>query len=270
MTAGTRLNGKIALVVGGGQTLGETTGNGRATAMRFAQEGARVMVADRCIDAAEATAALIRDAGGEAVAAPADVTDEASLRALVGLVQARWGRIDILHNNVGVSVEAGDAPLESITGEVLDRLFAINLRGLVLTCKHVVPGMVAQRGGAIVNIASTAAVSSNPLVGYKATKAGVIAFTQQLANRYAADGVRANSILPGLLDTPMGVDVRVAELGRPRAEIVAERDRRVPLRGRMGTAWDVANAALFLASDEAGFITGIALAVDGGALARVG
>jgi NAD(P)-dependent dehydrogenase (short-subunit alcohol dehydrogenase family) len=265
-----RLDGKIALVVGGGQTEGLTTGNGRATALRFAQEGARVMVADRSLDAAEATAALIRDAGGDAAAVCADVTDEASVVAMIGQVLGRWGVIDILHNNVGVSIEAGDAALETISEDVLDRLFAINLRGLIMTCKHAVPGMVARRSGTIVNISSTAAVSTNPLVGYKTTKAGVIAFTQQLANRYAPDGVRANAILPGLLDTPMGVDIRVTRTGQPRAEIVADRDRRVPLRGRMGTAWDVANAALFLASDEAGFITGVALAVDGGALARVG
>jgi NAD(P)-dependent dehydrogenase (short-subunit alcohol dehydrogenase family) len=265
-----RLLGKNALVVGGGQTAGETMGNGRATAIRFAEEGARVMVADSNLAAAEATVTLIKEAGGDAIACHVDVRDDEMIRAMIARAHENFSAIDILHNNVGVSIEAGDSILETITGEALDRLFEINLCGMILTCKHAVPNMVARRSGVIINISSTAAVSSNPFVGYKTTKAGVIAFTQQLAARYAPDGVRANVILPGLLDTPMGVDVRVAQTGQARRDIVADRNRRVPLRGRMGTAWDVANAALFLASDEAGFITGVALPVDGGALVRIG
>jgi NAD(P)-dependent dehydrogenase (short-subunit alcohol dehydrogenase family) len=265
-----RLEGKIAVVVGAGQGPGETLGNGRATALRFAQEGARVACVDSALDRAEATAALIREAGGEAMALAADVTATETLKSMVDAVMAKWGRIDVLHNNVGVSIAAGDAPLKDITEEAFDRVCAINLRGMVMTCKLVVPIMQAQKAGAIVNISSTAAISTNANVAYKATKAAVVAFTQQLANEGAPHGIRANSILPGLLDTPMAIDTRVRETGQSREVLVADRDKRVPLRGRMGTAWDVANAALFLASDEADFITGVALAVDGGATARVG
>jgi len=139
-----------------------------------------------------------------------------------------------------------------------------------MACKQAIPIMRGQCSGAIVNISSVAAYeNSYPLVAYKATKAAMIAFTQQLALHNACFGIRANCILPGLMDTPMAVDTR-ARANRSRAEVAAERDARVPLRGKMGTAWDVANAALFLASDEANFITGVALPVDGGALVRIG
>jgi NAD(P)-dependent dehydrogenase (short-subunit alcohol dehydrogenase family) len=182
----------------------------------------------------------------------------------------RWGRIDVLHNNVGVSIAGGDAgPLE-ITEEAFDRVSAINLRGTVMACKHVLPVMRQQRKGSIINISSIAAWAGYPLVAYKATKAAMIAYTQQVAIQNAELGIRCNAILPGLIDTPMAVDTRARAWNKSRAQVVAERNANVPLRHRMGTAWDVANAALFLASDEAGFITGVALPVDGGALARIG
>jgi NAD(P)-dependent dehydrogenase (short-subunit alcohol dehydrogenase family) len=139
-----------------------------------------------------------------------------------------------------------------------------------MACKHVVPLMRAQRSGAINMISSLAALEKYPLVAYKATKAAMIAFTQQVAIQNAEYGIRANVILPGLMDTPMAVDTRARASGKPRAQVAAERDRRVPLRGKMGSAWDVANAALFLASDEAGFITGVALLVDGGGALNIG
>jgi NAD(P)-dependent dehydrogenase (short-subunit alcohol dehydrogenase family) len=141
-----------------------------------------------------------------------------------------------------------------------------------MACKHALPIMRRQQSGAIVNISSVAAFENTyPLVTYKVTKAGMVAFTQQLAlQNAAAHGIRANCILPGLMDTPMAVDTRARASNRSRAEIAAERDAKVPLRGKMGTAWDVANAALFLASDEANFITGVALPVDGGALVKIG
>jgi NAD(P)-dependent dehydrogenase (short-subunit alcohol dehydrogenase family) len=182
-----------------------------------------------------------------------------------------WGRIDILHNNVGVSLAGGDAnPLE-ITEEAFDRVNAINLRGTIMACKHAVPIMRRQGSGAIVNISSVAAWENTyPLVTYKVTKAGMVAFTQQLALQNAPYGIRVNCILPGLMDTPMAVDTRARTGNRSRAEVAAERDAKVPLRGKMGTGWDVANAALFLASDEANFITGVALPVDGGALVKIG
>jgi len=265
-----RLAGKIAIVVGAGQSPGEGIGNGRATVLRFAREGARVLAVDRNIASAQDTAAMVGAEGGQCEAFEADVTDEQTLAAAVEFAQQRWGRIDILHNNVGVSIDGGDAPLPEISEEVFDRVCAINLRGTVMACKHVLPVMRQQRSGAIINISSIAAWVEYPLVTYKATKAALVAFTQQVAIQNAQFGIRANVILPGLMDTPMAVDTRSRVSGRSRAEVAAERDAKVPLRHRMGTAWDVANAALFLASDEANFITGVALPVDGGALARIG
>ncbi len=265
-----RLAGKVAIVVGAGQGPGEGLGNGRATALRFAQEGARVVAADFRLDSAEETAAMAMKDGGQCVAFAADVSVEANLAALIAFARERWGRIDILHNNVGVSIAGGDAgPLE-ITEAAFDRIAAINLRGTIMACKHVLPVMRAQRAGAIVNISSVAAWENYPYVAYKATKAALIAYTQQLAIQNAEYGVRANVILPGLMDTPMAVDTRARATGKTRAEVAAMRDARVPLRRRMGSAWDVANAALFLASDEANFITGAALPVDGGALVNIG
>jgi NAD(P)-dependent dehydrogenase (short-subunit alcohol dehydrogenase family) len=265
-----RLKGKVAIVVGAGQSPGPTIGNGRATAVLFAREGARVFAVDRDLASAEETVAIIEKDGGEAFAFSADVTDESSLQAAVAACQSRWNRIDVLHNNVGVSIAGGDAPITDITTENFDRIVGINLRGMVMACKHTLPVMRKQMSGAIINISSIAAWTDYPLVAYKTTKAAVVALTHQLAIQNATYGIRANAILPGLMDTPMAVDTRVAHTGKSREEIVAERDARVPLRGKMGTAWDVANAALFLASDEAGFITGVALPVDGGANVKVG
>jgi NAD(P)-dependent dehydrogenase (short-subunit alcohol dehydrogenase family) len=265
-----RLKSKIAVVVGAGQSPGEGVGNGRATVLRFVQEGALVLAVDRSLEAAEETAALARREGGSCVAFEADVTREATLKAAIDEAVGRWGRLDILHNNVGVSLAGGDAPLLEITEEAFDQVSAINLRGTVMACKHALPVMRRQRAGAIVNISSIAAYATYPYVAYKATKAAMIEFTRQLAIGNAEYGIRANVILPGLMDTPMAVDTRARSWGRTRAEVAAERDAQVPLRRRMGTAWDVANAALFLASDEADFITGVALPVDGGTLARIG
>jgi NAD(P)-dependent dehydrogenase (short-subunit alcohol dehydrogenase family) len=181
----------------------------------------------------------------------------------------RWGRIDVLHYNVGVSIAGGDAPLTEISEAAFDRIMTINLRGAIMACKHVLPVMRAQRSGVIITISSVAAWEQYPNVVYKASKAAMVAFTQQIAIQNAEFGIRANVILPGLMDTPMAVDTRARVSGKSRAEVAAARDKRVPLRHKMGTAWDVANAALFLASDEADFITGVALPVDGGALVHI-
>ncbi len=266
-----RLKDKVAIVVGAGQAPGATDaiGNGRATALLFAREGAKVLAVDRSLEAAEETAEMIRAEGGEVATAIADVTDEAAVQAAIEACVAGYGRLDILHNNVGISVEGGDAPITEIETEAFDRIVAVNLRSVVYTCKHALPIMRAQGAGAIVNISSTAAIEDYPWVAYKATKAGMIAMTKQIAIQNAEYGVRANVILPGLMDTPMAVDRRAEIWGRPRAEVAAERDAKVPL-GHMGTGWDVAYAALFLASDEAKFITGVALPVDGGKTSRIG
>ena len=265
-----RLKDKIAIVIGAGQSPGEGMGNGRATCLRFAQEGAKVLAVDNRLGSAEETAAMVQKNGGVCAAFAADVTKEATLAACMVEAKRLWGRIDVLHYNVGLSLAGGDARILEITEEAFDCVSAINLRGCVMAVKHVLPTMRAQRSGVIITISSLAAWEDYPYVAYKATKAGMIAFTQQVAIQNAEYGIRANVILPGLMDTPMAVDTRARHSNRPRAEIAAERDAKVPLRGKMGTAWDVANAALFLASDEANFITGAALPVDGGALVRIG
>ena len=262
-----RLKDKVALVIGAGQSPGEGMGNGRATVLRFAEEGASVLAVDRDLASARDTADMAK---GDCVPFEADVTRGEQLAAAVAAALERWGRIDILHYNVGVSLGGGDAVLEEITEEAFDRVMAINLRGAVMACKHVLPAMRRQKSGAIVTVSSLAALENYPYVAYKASKAALIAFTQQTAIRNAAYGIRANAVLPGLMDTPMAVDTRARLSGRPRAEVAAERDKRVPLRHKMGSAQDVANAALFLASDEAGFITGVALLVDGGGALDVG
>jgi NAD(P)-dependent dehydrogenase (short-subunit alcohol dehydrogenase family) len=263
-----RLQGKTAIVIGAGQGPGTGMGNGRATVLRFAEEGAKVLCVDRDLASAQETVAMVKK--GECFAFEADVTKEATLAAAVAAAKARFGRIDILHYNVGVSIAGGDASPTEITEEAFDRVTAINLRGAVMACKHVIPIMRAQKSGCILMISSLAAVEKYPLVTYKATKAAMIAYTEQVAIQNAEYGVRANVILPGLMDTPMAVDTRARATGKSRAEVAAMRDARVPLRHKMGTAWDVANAALFLASDEANFITGVSLLVDGGGALNTG
>jgi NAD(P)-dependent dehydrogenase (short-subunit alcohol dehydrogenase family) len=257
-----RVEGKAAIVVGGGQTRGETIGNGRATAIVLAREGARVIVVDRHLQSARDTVDMIVGEGGQAWPFEADITGEDAARRLVATALERLGRIDILHNNVGASLALGDAPATELTTEAFQRSFDVNLKGMWLACKHALPAL-RETGGSIVNIASMAARNAYPLVGYKTIKAAVVALTENLAAANARYGVRANSILPGLMNTPMAIEARVAQ-GTSREEVIASRDRRVPLRRRMGTGWDVAYAALFLHSDEASFVTGVSLAVDGG------
>jgi NAD(P)-dependent dehydrogenase (short-subunit alcohol dehydrogenase family) len=265
-----RLKDRVAIVVGAGQSPGEGMGNGRATALTFAREGAKVLCVDHNLASAQETVEMIAAKGGTAVAFNADVTVVAELKAMAEDTQKRWGRIDILHNNVGVSLSGGDAELPDFTEEALERCVAINLKSCIFAAKHVIPIMRAQQSGVIINISSMAVITTYPYVAYKATKAAMVAFTEQLAYQNAQYGIRANVILPGLMNTPMAVDTRAREFRKSRAEVEAERDAKVPLRKKMGTAWDVANAALFLASDEANFITGVTLPVDGGSSVRRG
>ena len=265
-----RLEGKVALIFGGGQSAGRTIGNGKAVALLFAREGARVFVVDVNKEAADETVADIRAEGGTAEAFQGDITDEASVIAAVRGCYRLWGRIDILHNNVGISIAGGDAPITAITIESFDRIIAVNLRGMVLTIKHVLPIMRRQGSGSIINISSAAAFNNYPYVGYKTSKAAVVALTQHVAIRNAAYGVRANVILPGLMNTPTAVERRMKKFGLSYEDVVAQRDKEVPLRHKMGTAWDVAYAALFLASEESNFITGISLPVDGGQSVQIG
>src|SRR5215470_10616593 len=257
-----RVEGKAAIVVGGGQTPGQTIGNGRATAVLLTREGARVCVVDRELKSAQATVDMIAAEGGAAWAFEADITHEAAAARLVGAALERFGKIDILHNNVGASLALGDAVATDLTEAAFQRSFDVNLKGMWLACKHALPAL-RQTGGSIVNISSMAALNAYPLVGYKTMKAAVVALTENLAAQNAAHGVRANTILPGLMNTPMAIEARVAK-GTAREEVIASRDQRVPLRRRMGTGWDVAYAALYLHSDEAQFVTGVSLIVDGG------
>lgn len=263
-----RLEGKVAVVVGAGQTPGDTIGNGRATAILFAREGARVLAVDHRLDSAQETVALIRDEGGEAEAFAADATRESDCEAFLADAVKRWGRVDVLHNNVGIG--GGDSGPAHLSEEAWDRILEVNLKSVILPCKHVLPIMRAQGSGAIINISSIAAVCATPIVAYKASKAGINAYTQSLALGNAKHGIRANVIMPGLMNTPMAIEGISSALGVPKDDLIRARDAQVPLLGKMGTAWDVAHAALFLASDEAGFITGVSLAVDGGQSARIG
>lgn len=262
--SGPRLAGKVAIVMGAGQTPGNTVGNGRAAAQLFAREGARVVAVDREIDAAQDTVAEIVREGGEAFAVKADVTEEPDVAHAIAACVERWDRIDVLHNNVGISIAGGDAPIEDIDAAAFDRITSVNLKGMVLACKHALGVMRRQGGGAIVNISSLAAVINYPYVTYRTSKAGVVTLTEHIAVTQAQYGIRANVILPGLIETPMAIENRVGRNGRTREDVIAERNSHVPLRNRMGTGWDVAKAALFLASDDAEFVTGAVLAVDGG------
>ena len=258
-----RLDGRVAIVVGAGQTPGMTIGNGRATAMLLARAGATVIAADRDLASAAETADLIGTEGGTAESAALEVTDDDQHRALVERVVADHGRLDIVHNNVGVSLAGGDADALELDPDTFDRLWRINVKGMWLAARHAIPVMRNQGRGSIVNISSMAARTAYPLVGYKTTKVAILGLTENLAITNAAHGVRVNAILPGLMNTPMAVENRITA-GQTRDDVIAMRDRQVPLGRRMGTAWDVANAALFLHSDEARFITGIALEVAGG------
>jgi NAD(P)-dependent dehydrogenase (short-subunit alcohol dehydrogenase family) len=265
---GGRLAGKVAIVVGAGQTPGDTIGNGRATAVLFAREGAQVVCVDRDAASAEATAAQIAEEGGTAIALGADATDEDACRGFVAETKRRFERIDVLHNNVGIGT--GDDTPSRIESADWDRILRVNLKSALLPCKAVLPVLRAQRSGSIVDVSSVAAVCSTPTVAYKASKAALNAYTQSLAIGNAKYGIRANVIMPGLMNTPMAIEGLSARLGIDTAVLIARRDAMVPLGAKMGDAWDVAYAALYLASDEARFVTGVALAVDGGQSARIG
>ncbi len=263
-----RLKDKVAIVVGAGQTPGDTIGNGRATAILFAREGAKVLLADRNLALCEETRAMIEAEGGQASAFEMDVTREDDCRRLADHCVELYGRIDVLHNNVGIG--AGDAGAQHIDINAFERIFKVNLEGPLLTCKHVVPVMRERGGGAIINVSSIASIAAaTGMVAYKTLKAALNALTQTLAMTNARYGIRVNAILPGLINTPMAIEGISATRGVPKEQLIAERDRQVPL-GKMGSAWDVAHAALFLASDEAKFITGVLLPVDGGQSVRIG
>lgn len=259
-----RVEGKVAVVVGAGQTPGETVGNGRAIAQLLAREGATVLCVDRHGERAEETAGIITEGEKGATSwLAADITVAADCARIIAEARSRHGRLDILINNVGIG-GGGDAPAHRLEEKAFDRIMSVNLKGMWLTIKAAIPVMREQGGGAIVNISSLAALSGATQMAYEVSKAAVNRLTTSVAQSNARYGVRANAIMMGFMDTPMAVTGIAQATGRSTADVRAERDARVPLRGKMGTAWDTAYAALYLASDEAGFVTGEILRVDGG------
>lgn len=264
-----RLAGKRAIVVGAGQEPGETVGNGRAIALLFAREGAEVMCIDRDVARAEETAALISAEGGVSFAHGANIAKDAECRAVVEAALARWGAVDILVNNVGIG-GGGDGPAHLLSDEAFDRTMTVNLRGMWQMIRATLPAMREAGSGAIINISSLASVAGGFQLAYELSKAGVNRLTTSVAQFNGSRGIRCNAILPGLMDTPMAVAGIAGATERPIEDVRAERNKRVPLKGGMGSGWDTAYAALFLASDEAKFITGALLPVDGGASVRIG
>lgn len=263
-----RLKGKIAIVVGAGQQPGDNIGNGRAISILFAREGANVMLVDKNLDAAKDTKSVIEKEGGESFVFEADIVKEDDCRKIADKCVEIYGRIDILVNNVGIGEE--DKSLVRLSEEIWDKIFDVNLKGMFFTCKYVLPVMEKQEKGSIINISSAAAVSAVRYVAYKISKSGVNSLTHQIAMKYAKKGIRANAIMPGLMNTPMAIEGIVRNTGRSKEEIIKSRNKRVPLKGGMGDAWDTAYAALFLASDEAKFITSVILPVDGGQISKIG
>jgi NAD(P)-dependent dehydrogenase (short-subunit alcohol dehydrogenase family) len=248
-----RLEQKVAIVTGAGSRAAGI-GNGRAAAILFAREGAKVLLVDQDTTAAEETLRQIREEGGAAEVFTGDVSRAADCRAMVERAVSRWGRVDILDNNVGIE---GPGSVVSVTEEEWDRVMHINVKSLMLTGKFAVPAMAAGGGGAIINISSIGALRPRGLTPYSTSKGAVIALTRAMAVDHAKDGIRVNCIAPGPMYTPMVYS------GGMSAEARERRRRASPL-GIEGTGWDIGYAALFLASDEARYITGVVLTVDGG------
>jgi len=255
-----RLEGRVALVFGAGSS-GPGWGNGKAAAVLYAREGARVVCVDRLEDAARETQRIIAAEGGTAEAVCADVTSSADVQEAVRRTVQRFERIDVLHNNVGIGEAGGPVDLSE---EAWRRVLDTNLTSIFLTTKHVLPIMERQGRGVVTNISSVASIryGGYPMISYAASKAAVNQFTRCLALEYARRGIRANAILPGLMNTPMIVAPMAALMGDVEAAI-AFRDRVCPT-GKMGDAWDVAHASVYLASDHAKYVTGTCLVVDGG------
>jgi len=261
-----QLKDKVALVFGAG-AVGPGWGNGKAAAVAYARAGARVVAIDLTHEAATATSELIAAEGHQAIPVAADATRLADVQRAVAAALEAYGRIDILHNNVGITSQGG--PVET-SEEAWDRVMTVNVKSMFLTCKCVLPLFEAQRSGAIVNIGALGGVrwTGYAYCAYAASKGAVNSFTQSVALQYAGLGIRANCILPGVMDTPH-IYQQISGFYASRDEMVAARHKLSPT-GRMGDAWDVAHAAVFLASDAAHFINGVELMVDGGMHARCG
>jgi len=255
-----RLAGKVAIVVGAGSS-GAEASNGSAAARVYAREGCQVLCVDRNPHAAQRTVDEIREAGGDALAFEANVCRKDQLAEMARYCDAHYGRVDVLHNNVGIEIVA---ELEDIDQEDWDRVFQVNIKGVMLACQQIIPRMVRQGGGSIINISSVASRrwSPMPFLAYNTSKAGLNHMTRVLARRYAEHHVRTNVIVPGLIDTPHAAHLTVGDSSAVQAAREA-RHKRCPM-GHQGTAWDIAYTALFLASDESRYVTGTEIAVDGG------
>lgn len=264
-----RLAGKTAIVVGAGQTPGETVGNGRAIALLFAREGADVLCVDRVLERAQETVAMIEAEGGRAAAFAANIVRAEDCAAMVDAAKARFGAVDIVVNNVGIG-GGGDGPAHKLTEDAFDRILSVNLKGAWQVAKAVLPTLREQGAGSIINISSLASIAGGNQAAYEISKAAVNRLTTSIAQANAGKGVRCNAVAMGLLDTPMAVAGIAAASGQEQQAVREARNARVPLGGKMGTAWDTAYAALFLASDEARFVTGTVLFVDGGMSSRIG
>lgn len=261
-----RVGGKVAIVTGAG-SVGEGIGNGKAAAIVFAREGARVMLVDLNLDAAEATKSTIEGEGGECFTFQADVSNSRDCKRIADSCVDTYGRIDILHNNVGIEIAGG---LEETTEEAWDKTLSVNLTSVFLMCKHVMPHMEAQGSGAIVNISSINAIRTLPALSlaYGVSKAGIISLTREIAVEYAPKGIRVNAVLPGMMATPFVTASLTEAYGGDVGDMMGQRDALCPT-GKQGEGWDVAHAALFLASDEAKYITGAAVVVDGAQTCRM-
>ena len=260
-----RLQDRVVLVAGAG-SIAPGWGNGKACAVTYARAGAKVFCVDNNSAAAAETCDIIQSEGGNAKAYKADVSKADQVEAMVAACVAEFSRIDVVHNNVGI-VEQGD--IVAADEASWDRVHDINLKSIFLTCKHVLPLMVKQGKGVVINISSTAGIRDMGVsyCSYTATKAAIIQLTRAMAIDYASHGIRANTIIPGIIHTPL-VDELYAKLNPgERDKLLAKRNEQIPL-GRMGEAWDIAQAALFLASDDAKYITGTELVVDGGLVAK--
>ena len=263
---GDRLKGKVAIVTGAGSSPGEGIGNGKATAVLYAREGAAVMLVDLSPEAAEETRGMIDKDGGRSFVFQANVAQSEDCQAMVKQCLKTYGRVDILHNNVGINQSKHGGPIDVEEAE-WDRVIDINLKSMFLTCRAVLPQMLKQGKGAILNISSVGALRSvYPYFIYTVSKAGVNALTRALAVEYADKGIRVNAIMPGLIETPR-IDFLKGAHGGNWERMKKERAERVPMK-RMGEAWDIAYASLFLVSDEAKYITGQVVAVDGGYLCK--
>jgi NAD(P)-dependent dehydrogenase (short-subunit alcohol dehydrogenase family) len=255
-----RVDGKIAIVTGAG-SVGEGVGNGKAAALVYSREGAKVVLSDLNLRSAQETQDIINNEGGDCITIQADVSNSQDCLNLVSKTIEHYGRIDILHNNVGIEIPGG---IQEISENDWDKTMAVNLKSVFLMCKYALPHMKQQGYGSIVNISSINGIRTLPALSgpYGASKAGMIALTREIAVEYAGNGIRANCILPGMMNTPFVKAALTEAWGGDIQEMINVRDAMCPT-GKQGESWDVAYAALFLASDESKYVTGTTLVVDG-------